>query len=190
MTTAGCKWSMEQHSMISFWIWRKLISYTYGGCNKSAENTYSSMAPAPTFAFVEDLCCPILDLVLFWNHGHVWHIVNFVNSELKLLTNFNNSVFLVPTRTKFCQFLGMTASVITHPHPPFPCFALELGFAHPSQTWSRRHIRNTDFMHILLRSCIQLVFSICSIAAPLRTILVVVCFLNLASEISSKDVTR
>jgi hypothetical protein len=38
-----------------------------GGCDQSAEDAYSSMAPDPTFAFVEGPCCPTLDFVIaFW----------------------------------------------------------------------------------------------------------------------------
>jgi hypothetical protein len=37
------------------------------GCNRSAEDAYSSAAPDPTFAFFGGLCCPTLDFVIaFW----------------------------------------------------------------------------------------------------------------------------
>jgi hypothetical protein len=39
----------------------------HGGCDRSAEDAYSSTAPDPTFAFVGDPCCPTLDFVIaFW----------------------------------------------------------------------------------------------------------------------------
>jgi hypothetical protein len=50
----------------------------------------------------------------------------------ELLTNLNNCLSLVSTWRKFCQLLGMAASVTTHPHIPFSRFAQ--GVAHPSQT--------------------------------------------------------
>jgi hypothetical protein len=39
----------------------------HGGCDRSAEDAYSSMALDPTFAFVEGPCCPTLNFVFsFW----------------------------------------------------------------------------------------------------------------------------
>jgi hypothetical protein len=39
----------------------------HGGCDRSAEDAYSSVAPDPTFAFVGGPCCPTLDFVIaFW----------------------------------------------------------------------------------------------------------------------------
>jgi hypothetical protein len=42
---------------LSNWLWRRVIPYTWfrlwahGGCDRSAEDAYSSMAPDPAFAF-------------------------------------------------------------------------------------------------------------------------------------------
>ena len=48
------------------------------GCDRSADDAYSSMAPGPTFAFVGGPCCPTLDFVIaFWIMIYVLHIVNF-----------------------------------------------------------------------------------------------------------------
>jgi hypothetical protein len=56
------------------WIW----SGAHGGCDRSAEDAYSSMAPDPTFAFVGGRWCPTLDFVIaFWIMIYVSHIVNF-----------------------------------------------------------------------------------------------------------------
>jgi hypothetical protein len=41
----------------------------HGGCDRSAEYAYSSMAPDPTFAFVGGPCCPTLD---FFPHTYIW----------------------------------------------------------------------------------------------------------------------
>jgi hypothetical protein len=56
-----------------YWLWQQVILYIYfqlrahGECDYSAEDTYSSVAPDPTFAFVEGPCCPSLDFVIsFW----------------------------------------------------------------------------------------------------------------------------
>jgi hypothetical protein len=56
-----------------YWFWRQVILYTWfglrahGGCDHSAEDTYSSAAPDPAFAFVEGPCCLTLDFVIaFW----------------------------------------------------------------------------------------------------------------------------
>jgi hypothetical protein len=39
----------------------------HGGCDRSAEDAYSFVAPDSTFAFVEGPCCPTLDFVIaFW----------------------------------------------------------------------------------------------------------------------------
>jgi hypothetical protein len=43
-----------------------LTKVYYGGCDRSAEDAYSWMAPDPTFAFVGDLRCSTLDSVYFW----------------------------------------------------------------------------------------------------------------------------
>jgi hypothetical protein len=45
-----------------------LISTTGArGCDRSAEDAYSSASPDPTFAFVGGPCCPTLDFVIvFW----------------------------------------------------------------------------------------------------------------------------
>ena len=37
--------------------------WAHGGCDRSAEDAYSSMAPDPAFAFVGGPCCPTLDFV-------------------------------------------------------------------------------------------------------------------------------
>ena len=53
-------------------------SRAHGGCDRSAEDAYSSMAPDPTFAFVGGQWCPTLDFVIaFWIMIYVSHIVNF-----------------------------------------------------------------------------------------------------------------
>jgi hypothetical protein len=58
----------------NIWIW----SGAHGGCDRSAEDAYSSMALDPTFAFVGGLWCPTLDFVIaFWIMIYVSHIVNF-----------------------------------------------------------------------------------------------------------------
>jgi hypothetical protein len=56
-----------------YWRWRRVILYTYfrlrahSGCDRSAEDAYSSVASDPTFAFVEGPCFPTLDFVTaFW----------------------------------------------------------------------------------------------------------------------------
>jgi hypothetical protein len=56
-----------------YWIWRRVILYTqfrlraHGGCDRSAEDAHSSLAPDPTFAFVGVPYCPTLDFVIvFW----------------------------------------------------------------------------------------------------------------------------
>jgi hypothetical protein len=36
---------------------------TETGCDRSAEDAYSSMTPDPTFAFVDGTCCRTLDFV-------------------------------------------------------------------------------------------------------------------------------
>jgi hypothetical protein len=44
-----------------------ILNFDYGrcrGCDWWAEDTYSSAAPDPTFAFVGGLCCPTLDFVI------------------------------------------------------------------------------------------------------------------------------
>ena len=39
----------------------------HGGCDRSAEDAYSSMALNPALVFVEGPCCPTLDFVcVFW----------------------------------------------------------------------------------------------------------------------------
>jgi hypothetical protein len=41
--------------------------HSYGGCDRSTEDAYSSSAPDPTLAFVGGLCYPTLDFVIaFW----------------------------------------------------------------------------------------------------------------------------
>ena len=62
----------------SYWIWRRVIPFTlfrlraHGGCDWSAEDAYSSMAPDPAFAFVEGPCCPTLDFVcVFLDYDYV-----------------------------------------------------------------------------------------------------------------------
>jgi hypothetical protein len=49
----------------------------HGGCDRSAEDVYSFVAPDPTFAFVEDPCCPKLDFVISFDYDYVLHIANF-----------------------------------------------------------------------------------------------------------------
>ena len=44
----------------------------HGGCDRSAEDAYSSMAPDPAFAFVEGPCCPTLDFVCV-----IWTTITF-----------------------------------------------------------------------------------------------------------------
>jgi hypothetical protein len=49
----------------NFCIWNGV----QGGCDRWAEDAYSSMTPESTFVFVEGPCCPTLDLVFaFWWH--------------------------------------------------------------------------------------------------------------------------
>jgi hypothetical protein len=55
------------------WLWRQVVPYTlfrlraHGGCDRSAEDAFSSATPDPTFAFVGGPCCPTLDFVIaFW----------------------------------------------------------------------------------------------------------------------------
>jgi hypothetical protein len=61
----------------TFWYWLQIVpiliaSHIFwnrarSGCNQSAEDSYSSMAPDPTFAFFGVPCCPTLDFVfIFW----------------------------------------------------------------------------------------------------------------------------
>ena len=58
------------------------------GCDRSAEDAYSSMAPDPTFAFVGGPCCPTLDIVIaFWIMIYVLHIVNFAILYTRSLPN-------------------------------------------------------------------------------------------------------
>jgi hypothetical protein len=53
----------------SYLLWIRVIPYTWfrlrahGGCDRSAEDAYSSQAPDPTFAFVGGPCWPTLDFV-------------------------------------------------------------------------------------------------------------------------------
>jgi hypothetical protein len=42
-----------------------------GGCDQSAEDAYSSMAPDPTFTFVGGLCCSTLDFYLLLDCDYV-----------------------------------------------------------------------------------------------------------------------
>jgi hypothetical protein len=43
------------------------LSINIGGCNRSAEDAYSSAAHYLTFSFVGGMCCPIFDFVFsFW----------------------------------------------------------------------------------------------------------------------------
>jgi hypothetical protein len=67
-----------------YWPWRRVIPHTWFrlrvhvGCDRSAEDAYSSMAPDPNFAFVGGPCCPIFDFVIaFWIMIYVLRIVNF-----------------------------------------------------------------------------------------------------------------
>jgi hypothetical protein len=46
---------------IQYFYWLRLR--VHGGCDRSAEDACSSMAPDSTFAFIGDACCPTLDLV-------------------------------------------------------------------------------------------------------------------------------
>jgi hypothetical protein len=57
----------------SYWLWRRVIPHAQfrlraqHGCDRSAEDAYSSMAPDVSFAFLGGLCCPALDFVFaFW----------------------------------------------------------------------------------------------------------------------------
>jgi hypothetical protein len=47
------------------------------GCERSAEDAYSSAAPDPTFAFVGVLAAPHSILYFPFCYGYVLHIVNF-----------------------------------------------------------------------------------------------------------------
>jgi hypothetical protein len=44
----------------------------YGGCDQSAENVYSSVAPDPNFTFVGGPCCLAFDFVF-----DIWIIITF-----------------------------------------------------------------------------------------------------------------
>jgi hypothetical protein len=53
------------------------IERAYGGCDRSAEDAYSSMAPDRTFAFLAGPCCPSLDFVFAFWIMITFDIVNF-----------------------------------------------------------------------------------------------------------------
>jgi hypothetical protein len=64
----------EKSCIASRWYFGSVLDLTtdiwngaHGGCNRSAEDTHSSAAPDPTFAFAGRPCCPSLDFVIdFW----------------------------------------------------------------------------------------------------------------------------
>jgi hypothetical protein len=67
-----------------YWLWRRVFPYTWfrlrahGGCDRSAEDAYSSAAPAPIFAFVRGSCWTELDFVFaFLDYNYILHNVNF-----------------------------------------------------------------------------------------------------------------
>jgi hypothetical protein len=53
-----------------YWLWQWVILYSqfrlraYGGCDRWAEDAYSSEVPDPTLSIVGGLCCPTLDFVI------------------------------------------------------------------------------------------------------------------------------
>jgi hypothetical protein len=53
-----------------YWLWRRVIPYTWfrqsahGGCDRSAEDAYPSVAHDPTFAYVAGPCCRIHSILL------------------------------------------------------------------------------------------------------------------------------
>jgi hypothetical protein len=69
---------------LPYWLWQQIILYiwfqlrAHGGCDRSAEGAYSSMAPYPTFTFVEGLCGPTPYFVLsFLDYDYKWYIICF-----------------------------------------------------------------------------------------------------------------
>jgi hypothetical protein len=57
----------------------------HGGCERSAEDAHSSLAPDPTFAFVRDQYRPTLDFVfVFSDYNYVWQSVNFAISYCRV----------------------------------------------------------------------------------------------------------
>jgi hypothetical protein len=49
----------------------------HGGCDRSAEDSYSSVAPDPTFTFIGGPCCPTFEAVIAFWIMITFHIVNF-----------------------------------------------------------------------------------------------------------------
>jgi hypothetical protein len=47
------------------------------GCDRTAEDAYSSAARDPTFAFAGGPCCTTLESVYLLDHDYVLHNVNF-----------------------------------------------------------------------------------------------------------------
>jgi hypothetical protein len=75
------------------WLWRRVILYTqfrlraHGGCDRSAEDAYSSTTSDPTFAFVGGPCSPTLDFVFAF-----WSMITFD----RLLTSLFYIVIVLP----------------------------------------------------------------------------------------------
>jgi hypothetical protein len=67
-----------------YWLWRRVIPYTWfrlrahGGCDRSAEDAYSSMAPDPTFALLRVHVAQHSILYMFFSdYDYDWYLVNF-----------------------------------------------------------------------------------------------------------------
>jgi hypothetical protein len=59
----------------------------HGGCDRSAEDAYSSMAPDPNFAFVGGLCCLTLDFVFA-----IWILITFYTLLTSLFCIYTRSI--------------------------------------------------------------------------------------------------
>ena len=93
---------------------------THGGCDRSAEDAYSSMAPDPTFGFVGGPCCPTLDVVYLFlglwlrlkkNLYRIWFIFNtlftspfYIKAMLEFLID---SIFVIFCDYVFQQTVGI-----------------------------------------------------------------------------------
>jgi hypothetical protein len=62
-------WRNRKQNISYTWCFNKHVPTlrAHGGCDRSAEDAYSSAAPDPTFAIVGGPCCRTLDFVIaFW----------------------------------------------------------------------------------------------------------------------------
>jgi hypothetical protein len=64
-----------------------IYQWAHGGCDRSAENSYSSMAPDPTFTFARSLCCPTLDFVYDFLGGWGWGCNTRLTSQIDIYLN-------------------------------------------------------------------------------------------------------